>query len=184
MLTEPFPSVVVRYTETGGESPLAAERRSSVSSARKASLSDLSDSDQESEPVQPPPHQGLEVLKRSDSLGSIGSMASMYSASGGKGDYDITGEVLLGVWHKDNQLFIRIAKAKGLAAAKSSGTSDPYIKTYLLPDRTKHTKRKTGVQRKTLNPVYNEILKVGITHHSLVPQCCSSPLTQPVTASM
>ena len=166
----------MRYAETGTESPLAAERRSSVSSARRASLSDLSDSDQESEgtpappagQLRPPP--GLEVLRRSDSLGSIGSMASMYSASGGKGDYDITGDVLLGVWHKDDQLFIRVAKVRGLAAAKSSGISDPYVKTYLLPDRTKHSKRKTGVQRKTLNPVYNEILKVGIADRGTLTQ--------------
>ena len=148
--------------------PLAtadSERRSSVSSATKASLGEFSDSDQEDEPLQLLPPPGLEVLRRSDSLGSIGSMASMYSASAGKGDYDITGEVLVGLWHKDDQLFIRVMKAKGLAAAKKSGTSDPYVKTYLLPDRTKHTKRKTGAQRKTLNPVYNEVLKVHVGQH-------------------
>ena len=34
------------------------------------------------------------------------------------------------------------------------GTSDPYVKVYLLPD--KKTKYESKVQRKTLNPVFNE----------------------------
>ena len=93
-------------------------------------------------------------------LDSIGSVSSIYSADGGKGGYAITGKVQMGMWFKDDVLFVRVVRAKGLAAAKSGGISDPYIKTYLLPDRTKHTKRKTGVQRRTLCPEYNEILKV------------------------
>lgn len=35
-----------------------------------------------------------------------------------------------------------------------------YVKTYLLPDRGKMGKKKTLVVKKTLNPVYNEILRV------------------------
>ncbi|MEQ2172967.1 Arf guanine nucleotide exchange factor syt1, partial [Goodea atripinnis] len=34
------------------------------------------------------------------------------------------------------------------------GTSDPYVKVYLLPDKKK--KFETKVHRKTLNPVFNE----------------------------
>lgn len=98
----------------------------------------------------------------SGSLGSLNSITSMYSASVGKGDYDITGEVAVGVWYRDGQLFVRVVRAKGLAAAKKGGVSDPYIKTYLLPDRGKRSKRKTSVQRKTTNPVFNEILKVKL----------------------
>ena len=77
-----------------------------------------------------------------------------------KGDYDITGEVLVGVYHKNGQLYIHVERARGLAAADSNGYSDPYIKTYLLPDKAKHTKQKTSVKKKTLSPVYNETLKV------------------------
>ena len=99
---------------------------------------------------------------------STASVTSMYSASCGKGDYEISGRVLLGVWHKEEQLFVRVTRAKKLAAAKENGFSDPYIETNLLPDKSKQTKRKTTVQKKTLDPVYDEILKVGV---------CSEPLT-------
>ena len=102
------------------------------------------------------------LLSSSNSMGSLNSITSIYSASVGKGDYDITGEAELGVWYKDGQLFVRVVRAKGLAAAKKGGVSDPYIKTYLLPDRGKHSKRKTSVQRKTTNPIFNEILKVKL----------------------
>ena len=51
-------------------------------------------------------------------------------------------------------------KARGLAAADKNGFSDPYIKTYLLPDKSKVSKKKTAIKKKTLNPVYNETLKV------------------------
>lgn len=34
------------------------------------------------------------------------------------------------------------------------GTSDPYVKVYLMPDKKK--KFETKVHRKTLNPTFNE----------------------------
>ena len=144
------------------------EEEMAVHPAKKISLDELPEMEEEGEEEERemgrpdfkkyPPGQGF-----GSSLvpsGSIGSITSIYSASVGKGDYDITGDVELGVWFKDRQLFVRVVKARGLAAAKKGGVSDPYVKTYLLPDRGKHSKRKTSVQRKTVNPVFNEILKV------------------------
>ena len=84
----------------------------------------------------------------------------MYSASASKGDYEITGRVEVGVRYRDGQLFVHVLRAKNLAAAKKGDTSNPYAKVYLLPDRGKHSKRKTGIQQKTKNPVFNETLKV------------------------
>ena len=81
-------------------------------------------------------------------------------AGGVKGDYSITGEVLIKFQHEKDEFLVYINRAQGLAAADSNGFSDPYIKTYLLPDKSKHSKRKTEIKRKTLDPVYKETLKV------------------------
>lgn len=35
-----------------------------------------------------------------------------------------------------------------------------YCKVYLLPDKTKHGKKKTKTRKKTLNPEWEEILEV------------------------
>ncbi len=164
-------SIVVRYerrSSSEGSPPPATPTNKSISKsseARRVSAQELLASDSEDEELVAseqvkPAAPVVDYLKRSDSMGSLGSMTSMYSAAGDKGDYDISGEVNVAIWLKDGQLFVKIVKARGLAAAKKGVTADPYIKTYLLPDRTKHTKRKTSIQRKTLNPVFNEILKV------------------------
>ena len=47
-----------------------------------------------------------------------------------------------------------IISASDLAAMDIGGTSDPYVKVYLLPDKKK--KYETKVHRKTLNPTFNE----------------------------
>ena len=91
---------------------------------------------------------------------SVESLNSLYSAPAGKGDYAITGKLEVAVWYKDGQLLVQVVRAIGLAAAKKGGVSNPYVKMYLLPDHGKCTKRKTGAQQKTTNPVFDEILKV------------------------
>ena len=128
--------------------------------ARKVSPSEFSDSEEENEP------KGLEVpgvsrLRNSESISSIGSLTSMYSAAGGKGNYAISGEICIGIWYSNNGLLmVHIEKARNLAAARKEGHSYPYMKVYLLPDRSKQTKRKTGFMRKTVNPRYDETFKV------------------------
>ncbi len=41
-------------------------------------------------------------------LDSFSSVTSIYSADGGQGDYRITGRVEVGVWHKNDTLFVRL----------------------------------------------------------------------------
>jgi synaptotagmin-1 len=47
-----------------------------------------------------------------------------------------------------------VIQAEDLPALDMGGTSDPYVKVYLLPDKKK--KFETKVHRKTLSPVFNE----------------------------
>lgn len=53
-----------------------------------------------------------------------------------------------------SNLSITAIQAEELPALDMGGTSDPYVKIYLLPDKKK--KFETKVHRKTLNPVFNE----------------------------
>ncbi|KAG2462840.1 SYT7 protein, partial [Polypterus senegalus] len=54
----------------------------------------------------------------------------------------------------ESTLTVKILKAQELPAKDFSGTSDPFVKIYLLPDK-KH-KLETKVKRKNLNPHWNE----------------------------
>lgn len=61
-----------------------------------------------------------------------------------------------------NSLSVTVIQAEELPALDMGGTSDPYVKVYLLPDKKK--KFETKVHRKTLSPVFNEtfVFKVSI----------------------
>ena len=63
------------------------------------------------------------------------------------------------------QLIVKIHKAVNLPAKDFSGTSDPYVKIYLLPDRK--TKHQTKVHRKTLNPVFDEVFLFPVPYNDL-----------------
>lgn len=52
------------------------------------------------------------------------------------------------------QLTVGILQAADLLSMDSGGTSDPYVKVFVLPDKKK--KFDTKVHKKTLNPVFNE----------------------------
>ncbi|XP_026856979.2 synaptotagmin Vb isoform X1 [Electrophorus electricus] len=70
-------------------------------------------------------------------------------------DYDFT----------EAQLIVSVLKAQDLAAMDIGGTSDPYVKVYLLPDKKK--KFETKVQRKNLCPVFNETFTFKIPYAEL-----------------
>lgn len=63
-----------------------------------------------------------------------------------------------------NSLAVTVIQAEELPALDMGGTSDPYVKVYLLPDKKK--KFETKVHRKTLNPAFNEtfVFKVCAAH--------------------
>lgn len=63
------------------------------------------------------------------------------------------------------QLIVKIHKAEDLPAKDFSGTSDPYVKIYLLPDRK--IKHQTKVHRKTLNPIFDEVFLFPVSYSEL-----------------
>lgn len=52
-------------------------------------------------------------------------------------------------------LHVLVKEARNLMATRSNGTSDPFCKSYLLPDKSKSGKQKTPVIKKCCNPKWN-----------------------------
>jgi hypothetical protein len=61
-----------------------------------------------------------------------------------------------------NNLAVTVLQAEDLPALDMGGTSDPYVKVYLMPDKKK--KFETKVHRKTLSPVFNETFTFKASH--------------------
>ncbi|XP_069742965.1 synaptotagmin-like protein 1 isoform X5 [Narcine bancroftii] len=121
---------------------------------------------------------GSDILKQTDvQVGSnlissklSGSLQSLYSNAGDFGDVPVQGAAQFKLQYDEakKEFKIHVMQCQGLAAANARKyTSDPYVKTYLLPDHSRPSKRKTSVKKSTLNPYYNEILKYKIQKQEL-----------------
>lgn len=67
--------------------------------------------------------------------------------------------------YENEALLVNILKAYDLPAKDLCGSSDPYVKIYLLPDRKR--KFQTRVHRKTLNPMFDESFQFNVPYEEL-----------------
>ena len=92
----------------------------------------------------------------------LSEISSLYSEPCYDNQSKVTGNVTFRIWYRDDEqaLYVKIIKATGLLNINKKDVN-PYIKLYLLPGKSKHTKRKTTIQQKTTSPEYNETAKVN-----------------------
>uniref|UniRef100_A0A8C0QPN7 Synaptotagmin-like protein 2 n=1 Tax=Chelonoidis abingdonii TaxID=106734 RepID=A0A8C0QPN7_CHEAB len=99
----------------------------------------------------------------SDMASVSGSVLSVYSGDFGSVDAQGTVQFALDYDEKNREFQIYVSQCKDLAVVdEKKGRSDPYVKTYLLPDKARMGKRKTSVKKRTVNPIYNEVLRYKI----------------------
>uniref|UniRef100_A0A8C1XQV9 Synaptotagmin-like protein 5 n=1 Tax=Cyprinus carpio TaxID=7962 RepID=A0A8C1XQV9_CYPCA len=104
------------------------------------------------------------------SMTSINSMMSVYSETGDYGNVRVSGEILLNISYsyKTGALNVLIRECRCLATGDDRRQrTDAYVKTYLLPDKSRQSKRKTSIKSNTTNPVFNENLRYVVSHSQL-----------------
>lgn len=94
-------------------------------------------------------------LLRDEKAEGIARSADVGSFSPAQGQ--IGGAVKLSISYRNGTLFIMVMHIKDLVT-EDGADPNPYVKTYLLPDTHKTSKRKTKISRKTRNPTFNEML--------------------------
>ncbi|GAA49149.1 synaptotagmin-like protein 4 [Clonorchis sinensis] len=104
---------------------------------------------------------------------NYGSTLSIYSERESSYTHGIavTGDLRLDIQydHQSSTLRIAVKQARDLAIADRKHMScNPYVKSYLLPDKTKGSKRKTSHKRRNRNPVFEEVFKYSIPYSELL----------------
>uniref|UniRef100_A0AAR2J2Y6 Synaptotagmin-like protein 1 n=1 Tax=Pygocentrus nattereri TaxID=42514 RepID=A0AAR2J2Y6_PYGNA len=96
-----------------------------------------------------------------------GSLLSVYSDAGDFGNVVVQGSVEFALMYSPlGELVIMVEQCQDLAIANPrKQRTDPYVKTYLYPD--KRSKRKTSIKKRTLNPVFVESLRYKVKREEL-----------------
>uniref|UniRef100_A0A8C4XYG0 Synaptotagmin-like protein 5 n=1 Tax=Gopherus evgoodei TaxID=1825980 RepID=A0A8C4XYG0_9SAUR len=178
--------LVKRHRRNASETPSIAVSRASLASDLSKSEIDLGGSFSEenkdavslrSKSVPDALNQDLDTSQTIDIIlfsslfqTSINSIMSVYSETGDYGNVKVSGEILLHLSYsyKMGALNILVKNCRNLAIAdEKKQRTDPYVKTYLLPDKSRQSKRKTKIKSNTINPEFNETLKYVISHTQL-----------------
>ncbi|XP_049991999.1 synaptotagmin-like protein 3 isoform X1 [Alexandromys fortis] len=171
------PRQCVVHTERRSQSDTAVNV-----SSRKVSSPDILKAFHQEDPKQPPsPVLKQGTLPSSPTHSAVfsgglrhGSLISINSTCTEMGNFDkanVTGEIEFAIRYcfKNRSLEIHIKTCKNLAYGEEKKRKcNPYIKTYLLPDRSSQGKRKTQVQKNTLDPTFEETLKYQVDLAQLV----------------
>ncbi|XP_069827736.1 synaptotagmin-like protein 1 [Dendropsophus ebraccatus] len=116
-------------------------------------------------------HRNLNYSPSVPTLGNkslSGSMMSLFSA-GEFRSLEVQGWIQFSIQYDSpkKELKVLVIQCRDLTPAHSQ-TSNPYVKCYLLPDKSVQGKRKTKVKKKTLDPLFNETLKYKIDRSELL----------------
>ncbi|XP_041279852.1 synaptotagmin-like protein 3 isoform X2 [Onychostruthus taczanowskii] len=102
--------------------------------------------------------------------GSLYSLSSTCTESGNFGKANITGEIEFALKYNFRACILEICikGCKYLAYGEEKKKKcNPYVKVYLLPDKSPWSKRKTAVKKSTVDPEFDETLKYKIEHSQL-----------------
>ncbi|CAG5124985.1 unnamed protein product [Candidula unifasciata] len=135
-------------------------------------MSDLDEVDDDFEELYSKRHPNQMLGSRSSLADSRESIYSVYSDAGemNSGRVTVTGEIMFYMTYcnKTSTLEVHVKQCRDLAPVDiKHNRSDPYVKTYLLPDKSRSSKRKTRIKKHTLNPVFDEILKYPVSSADL-----------------
>ena len=109
-------------------------------------------------------------MQSGSSMSTLGSIMSIYSEAGDFGNISVTGKIAFSLKfeQKTQTLVIHVKECHQLAYAdEAKKRSNPYVKTYLLPDKSRQGKRKTSIKRDTINPLYDETFRYEISESLL-----------------
>ncbi|NWV53324.1 SYTL3 protein, partial [Daphoenositta chrysoptera] len=102
--------------------------------------------------------------------GSLYSLNSTCTESGNFGKANITGEIEFALKYNFRACILEVCikGCKNLAYGEEKKKKcNPYVKVYLLPDKSPRGKRKTAVKKSTVDPEFDETLKYKIEYSHL-----------------
>uniref|UniRef100_A0A4W5RHQ2 Synaptotagmin-like protein 4 n=1 Tax=Hucho hucho TaxID=62062 RepID=A0A4W5RHQ2_9TELE len=105
------------------------------------------------------------------SKSTLGSLTSIYSEAGDYDSVEVSGDILFSISYDDTtqSLAVLIKECHSLAHGDARRQrSNPYVKCYLLPDKSRIGKKKTSIKHNTVDPTYNETLKFSISRSQVL----------------